>query len=1229
MKFTFITVSAPAVQCLIKASDLIEGNVPGALDLKLYYAVTEYNAKKTDHLIDDIASSDMVFVDLMGSPVDVVKAVYIGLEKCSGNIIPYGNSARQYMRLGKFTAESMKSNGDEKKPDMAAMKKMQNMAETMGIIMPGKMHDMKNYSQICKYFYVADYQNILNMLYLILRDYGEVKGLPKPCEAREVSAAAICNPENMKSYDTFSEFENDFAFDKTKPVAALIFYGHIYPMDYSGAVAQVAAKLRESVNILPIALSGSDSLNDGSFRKLLLEFMPAKPDIIINVMSFRLSAGPMGGNIQAGTNLLEECNVPYLHPFFMSKRSENEWNNSVQGSTASEVLISIMLPEQDGAIETFPVGAKTDPVYHEDYDVTTDEICILEERLEHLVSRVNKHISLGRKNADKRKVAIICYNYPPGEGNLFGGAFLDTFQSVSNILDTLKANGYDTIAKTADELMTIFTAGKLVNSGKYSDDCDEMIKYPLKKYKEFFNNFADKQSVIDTWGEPAGTIMTDEIGNFQIPAIILGNVLIGLQPSRGIHEEQDKLYHDKSIPPHHQYIAFYKYLQNEFESDALIHVGTHGTLEFLKGKECGMSGKCYPDILVGNIPHFYLYYCGNPSEATISKRRSHAAIISYQPPVFVQGGLYGKYAQLSAMIDDYQHQLSFSHSAADDVLKNITDMAKQLNLSTELDELEKELYRMNFSLIPKGLHIFGENYTVDEAMTYVKGLLRNSHDEVKSLREIIAEKEKLNIEELENNSEYEELKVIDNTAEEYFSKYFNAEKIPAEFEKTFSYGRNVYNSIQNNKEKSQLVNALNGGYIIAKPAGDIYRNPEVLPSGYNLVQFDQRFVPTITAYQRGVKIAENTIKTYYEQNGCYPNSTAVILWGLETSRTQGETIGQIMAYLGARLAKGNSAWNAKYELIPIEELGRPRIDVTVNICGFFRDLFPNIIDNLDDLFHLVNEAAETSEQNYMKSNSSNLYKYLVDKGYDEDEATMLSVTRIFGPKEGEYGTGITSIIETKAWEKEEQIGTQFLSSLHFAYNRKMHGGDIDKLYEQNLKSVEIVSQVRDNNEYEITDLDHYYEFFGGLAKSVEMVKGKKAVMLITDTTGGRPITETADKSISRGIRTRVLNPKWIDGMLAHKYHGAQKIADRFENVMGLAATTGAVEQWVYNDLCKAYAEDEEMRRRMAENNPYAYMDILEQMTEYSDRGYWNATDEQLETIRKAYLKIEDKIEGEV
>lgn len=407
----------------------------------------------------------------------------------------------------------------------------------------------------------------------------------------------------MKCYGSFKEFSADFPFDEEKPVIAFLYYGHIYPMDYSGAVAEICERLQKSANVLPVAVSGMDGINDGTLKKLLTEFMPAKTELIMNCMSFRLSAGPMGGNISAGTDMLKELNVPYLHPLFMSRRSEKDWKDSVQGCTASEVLISVMLPEQDGAMLTLPVGAKTEPMYDEEFDVTSDEIKIIEERLEALADRAERFIELRKKARSAKKIAIICYNYPPGESNVFGGAFLDTFESVSAILSLLKNNGYTAEEADAQKLMSDFINGGLVNTGKYSDD-DKMLRYSLADYKKFLNGFADRDSVVNAWGEPGGDIMTDDNGDFLIPAAVYGNVLVGIQPSRGLHEDNDKLYHDKSLPPHHQYIAFYRYLHDKFGADAVIHVGTHGTLEFLKGKECGMSGTCYPDMLLYDTPLF-------------------------------------------------------------------------------------------------------------------------------------------------------------------------------------------------------------------------------------------------------------------------------------------------------------------------------------------------------------------------------------------------------------------------------------------------------------------------------------------------------------------------------------------------------------------------------------------------------------------------------------------------
>ncbi len=359
---------------------------------------------------------------------------------------------------------------------------------------------------------------------------------------------------------------------------------------------------------------------------------------------------------------------------------------------------------------------------------------------------------------------------------------------------------------------------------------------------------------------------------------------------------------------------------------------------------------------------------------------------------------------------------------------------------------------------------------------------------------------------------------------------------------------------------------------------------------------------------------------YYRENGSYPQSVALILWGLETSRTQGETFSQILAYLGVRMMPAANPWEFKFEIIPAAELGRPRIDVVVNICGFFRDMFPNLIESLDDIFHQLAKINEPAADNHYSANTRRNYLRLLAAGYPEEEAEELAQARIFGPAEGEYGTGITGIVETKRWEQETQIGGFFLERMQYVYSRRRLGEKITGLYQDNLSGVALVSQTRSNYEYEITDLDHYYEFFGGLAKSVEMLRGRQAEMYITDTTEEKIFSERVERSIARGARTRLLNPKWIEGLLEHDYHGVQAIAQRFENILGLAATTGGVEAWMYDELYERYVRDAGLRDRLARNNPHAYMNILEQMMEYFIRDYWQASKEQIDSIKAVYLE---------
>lgn len=1171
MKITFATVSTPAVRLLQSAQSRLDQLAPGALQLRLHYLFAPNALARTSALIADIAAADAVFLDLMGAAPEVITAVQRGCAACTGQIIPYGASAREFLRLGQLSAESMTR--PRSMPSGGGMPSpRQSMGGMAGQMPPHLARDSRNYTWLCQYFQNASEQNMEQLLLLLLREYGGYTQLPPATEPEMPLPMALFSLPEMKPAADAGAYAQAHGFSADKPNVLILFNAHAYPSDTVGCVTALRDALRADCNVYPIGVAERFDQIEPDLRRLIAQ-IPGGIELILNCKPFRLGAGPMGGDFGAGIRFLEDQDVPYLHPFFLTRRSEREWLSSVAGCTPAETLLSLMLPEMDGATDTVPIGAQSDWGDSAEDQTAAPELLPITERLAHVAARVRRLIALRRKPPSDKRVAVICYNYPPGEATVFGGAFLDTFASVAAILATLRQAGYSVDALSADQLRQEFAAGRAVNDGRYELDWPEAIWYDAQSYQA-------PAAVSEAFGPKPGTFMAEN-ERFFIPGIVRGNVFIGLQPARGGGDAAVTAYHDKKLPPHHQYIAFYQWLREEFEADVVVHVGTHGTLEFLKGKESGMSADCYPDRLIGDLPHIYLYYCGNPAESMIAKRRSHANLVSYQPPVFVESDLYGEYLELAQALDSHSHAAALSPESAAEALRTAFDLAARFGWPEDLEAIERELYRMRHSLIPHGLHVFGQPYQESEIERY-RQTLRGQYLE-----------QGLTLAEAEERA-----------------------------------GQAAQAAAQNHEQEG-LLQVLRAGYNTPRLGGDIFRSPDILPAGHNLYQFDARLVPSTFAMARGRRIADSMLEAYHLEHGSWPRATAVILWGLETSRTQGETLAQILGFLGVRLAKDTSVWNPHYEIIPLAELGRPRIDVTINICGFFRDMFPNLIENLDDLLSELYDRGESDADNYFIAHARLRCQQLQEEGYGPEEARQLAIARIFGPAEGEYGTGLRNLIESHSWQQESELGLSFTASLRHVYSRNLHGRDVPGLYEQNLRAVEIVSQIRSSHEYEVTDLDHYYEYFGGLAKSVELVRGRKAQMLITDTTGTVPVTETVERSIARGLRTRVLNPKWIDGLLAHPMHGARQIADRFENVLGLAATTGAVDQQLFDDLESRYVADPEIRRRMVENNPHAYQAILERMIEYNERGYWQADEDQLRRIRDAYRELDDDLESRI
>jgi len=923
----------------------------------------------------------------------------------------------------------------------------------------------------------------------------------------------------------------------------------------------------------------------------------------------------------------------------MFGRELEKWRESVQGMSPVESLTTVILPEVDGMIEPLPscglVETQSDAV-----EGKVKQVVAIDDRIERSCSRILNWVALRRKPNASKRVAFIVYDNPPGEDNLGSAAYLDTFASITQLMGIMKERGYDIGEGPGDTpLHEQLLSRHCVNSprwGAAEDALRTAYSIDTREYAELSRAVAGAEDVDREWGSAPGKIMTVD-DRLVLPALAFGNVLLGVQPARGYHSDPDKTTHDQTLPPHHQYVAFYRWLAREWQPDCIVHVGTHGTLEFLKGKEMGMSADCFPENLIGDIPHLYYYHVVNASEATIAKRRSLGTLINYNSPSFAAGGLYESWQALDELIAEYLEARAIEPSRSARLEERILELAVENNIgAADVAAIQEEIGMMKRSVIPKGLHILGEDIPLDDRIAFAVFYLRTDRAAHASLHRLLARKRGLDYEallcpskaiEAPHNTSPRALEEIEREVETTVRRAVDIGNYPTDDEECRAVRAAVDAAakLTGSDEIENFFAGLDGRYIEPGIGGDPLRNPEVLPTGRNSFQFDPRRVPSEEAVKRGAEIAENTLRHYYDLHKKWPNSTAVILWGFETTKTRGETVGQVLAYLGVRIKAGSNPYYKQLEVVPIGQLGRPRVDCVVQICGFFRDMFPNVMEMIDRAFQLVSQLDETAEDNPVRGNTERIADTI--RGTIPDQKlSMIASGRIFGPRAGEYGTRTTNLIETGAWQNEEEIAGLFTSSMSHLYAGDIHGERNLDAYRGRLERVDVVSQVRDSHEYEIMDLDHYYEFFGGLSRTVESIRGEAPEMLISDTTKEFVRTETVKESLNRGIRTRLLNPKWIDELLKHDYHGAQKISDRVEYLIGFAATTHAVDDWVFTAVTDRYVRDEEMFRRMSKNNRFAAEETIKRLFEADSRGYWQASEEQRNLLRDRMLQLEGDIE---
>jgi len=1246
MKITFISTVSTAG--LAQAAEELKQQFNLPLQLKVYYP-----RQIDEELIDeqvvkrDLQTSDAVCVDIRGSgrAIDLVYQSLKDEKNIVVNLMAPMGKMMEITRLGSFSGRSMANRirPEEARDPEEVWKKIQlaeGLVKTAGRIIPlSRVRDAGNYVSIARYWRYGGKENYRNLLILLLRDYLNCS-LPKAKEPLQSPEYGIFHPKHGY-FQEMESFCKASGFDEALPTVGVLFYGNMH-FDQCQSVLKGLLENLLDCNIIPVFSDGIHNLR--AMKKFF--FQDGRPilDALVNLTWFRLNGGPLGGNPEKTRELLKVLNVPVFAPACMYSRKIEEWKASETGLSPMESIMAVIWPELDGCIEPIPCCGVQDLSVGE---LQASEVAALPDRVERIALRIRRWMELKKKNNAQKRIAIIIYNYPPGEANLGVASYLDVFASVQRILEALLDKGYSVVMPER-ELHRLFQDYALFNTGSWHRAEDALKKcFSLDKgdYLTFFSSLPKnmQKDVIESWGEAPGKVMVAG-EKIVIPGQQLGNIFIGIQPARPPLGEADlaSASHDKTRPPHHQYLAFYHWLEEVWKADLVVHVGTHGLAEFTKGKEVGLSNECFPDLLIGSMPHLYFYHVVNTSEVVIAKRRLYATTLGYNSPPFTTSDLYEGYAELEDLIDEYSQARLHGDLRADIVQEKIFQKAIDLKIEgRDVPGIHDELYEMKRRIIPKGLHILGEIYERKDLQSFFEFILRYDREGIKSLNRILTERKGLDYDQVLHNREnfVAELKEIDNMAshlcglclekslESAVMESGLSSKAREELRETLSYGLGFLEKYScNDGEITGLLRGLEAGFIEQAAGGDVIRTPDILPTGRNLTQFDPNRIPTQTAMQRGQEIAENTISVYREKEANYPETVGVILWGFETTKTGGESIGQILSYLGVRIIRDAGSWAPRLEVISLQELGRPRVDCLVNICGFFRDMFPNIVLLLDRAFNLVAELDEPPQKNFVRRHSLKNKEELTSANLDEITARKMANGRIFGPKAGEYGTRMLPLLEDSIWKTEEELAEVFIQSMDHLYAENLHAVKSDELYRANLSRVEMVSQVRDTHDREIIDLDHYYEFFGGLSRAVQMEKGEPVRMLISDTTEEVIRTEDVARAINRGARTRLLNPRWANAMLSHEFHGAQQIADRVENMLGLAATTHAVENWIWSAIAKRYIFDREMQEKLVKNNNYAAAEVAERLLEAEKRGYWQATKEEMEKLRAAYLDMEGEIE---
>ena len=1255
MSVVLLTMDIHLASAASHAAERLATDVPG-LHLQTHSASNWRDSDKAlAACLGAIAQADLVIVTMLFMEdhfLPVLDALQARRMHCDAMVcIMSAPQVTQLTRMGKLvmgressglmallkklrpSAKNKDTGEDTGAPSSAGAKQMAMLRRLPKLLrfIPGTAQDLRLFFLTMRYWLAGSEHNIEHLVKTLVHRYAQgprepLRALAQPQDPIEYPEVGLYHPQ-MKP--RISEHLSDLPGQgrKDQPaVGLLLLRSYLLAGNTAHYDAVITALQARGLRVIPAFASGLDARP--AMDRFFKQGGEANIQSLVSLTGFSLVGGPAYNDASAAEVALSELDVPYIAAHPLEFQSIEQWGDSTRGLLPVENTIMVAIPELDGSILPMVYGGRPGPAGQTctgcDKHCTfpsgprSQDMFTCSERTDMLSTRVERLVRLRHKPRAERKLAIVLFNFPPNAGSVGTAAYLSVFQSLFNTLQRLSVEGYKVdLPESVDDLRERLLQGNASQYGTQANVLHAMDTAHHVRHERWLSEIEAQ------WGPAPGKHLTNGQSLFILGADF-GQVVVTVQPGFGYEGDPMRLLFETGCAPTHAFSAFYRYLRDDYAADAVLHFGTHGALEFMPGKQTGLSAQCWPDRLIGALPNVYLYAANNPSEGALAKRRGAATLVSYLTPSLTHSGLYKELVSLQQSIERWQQMGPDQAQDRHSLTELIHEQAQGIDLTVPaafnptsdadnavwIESLQHQLLELEYALIPEGLHVMGQAPTRSQRLQTLKVMA-----------------DAMGLTQHDSHSDFMEA-LVDGASEAQLKASWASSKPDSAQAESLRQLVRTNRLLSEDHEMQGLMRALDGRYLQPAPGGDLIRNPDVLPTGRNLHGLDPFRMPSAFAVRDGQRQADKLLARYAQDHQALPETVAMVLWGTDNLKTEGGPLAQALALMGATPRFDSYGRLAGASLVPLAQLGRPRIDVVITLSGIFRDLLPMQIRLLAEASFLAASADEPPEQNFIRQHA------LAFMAEHEGSTLESASLRVFGNTEGAYGANINHLVDSSCWENENELGDAFTQRKGFAYGREGRPVRNTAVLQSALASVSLTYQNLDSVELGVTSIDTYFDTLGGISRAVLQAKHQRdgnaaeaPPVFIGDQTQGEGVVRSLTEQVALETRSRMLNPKWHESMLQHGYEGVRQIEAHLTNTMGWSATTGQVQPWVYQQLAQTFVLDPAMRERMAQLNPTASAKLANRLVEATRRQYWQPDAETLSALLRAGEELEDRLEG--